>query len=153
MGRCAPEVNISHFAYDTVVYATDGCVDTLTQTINNGLSKISTWLKCNKVSLNTSKSNYFLFTNRLNLPSPSISICGEEVQKVDCTKFLGIMIDDDLSFKQHIKSVNSKVSRACGVVHTPQVVVCGTEGYHKKPVFLTCTTTPDIRSGDVGDIL
>lgn len=123
MGRCAPELNISHFADDTVVYASHRCLDTLTLTINNGLAKIAKWLKCNKLSLNTSKSNYTLFTNRTNLPPPHIVIDGEDVKRVECTKFLGLFIDEKLSFKQHIKSINSRVSRACGVVRRLSSIV------------------------------
>ena len=49
------------FADDTTVLASHKNLNVLIDTLNVELSKISTWFKCNKLSLNISKTNFMHF--------------------------------------------------------------------------------------------
>lgn len=63
------------------------------------------------------KSNFLLFSNKLNtVPSP-IFIDGASIGQVDTCKFLGVTVDDGLTFKSHIENVCTKVSRGCGLMY------------------------------------
>ena len=46
-----------------------------------------------------------------------ILIGNEEIKQVECTKFLGIYIDEQLSWLNHIKNVKSKLSKAAGIIY------------------------------------
>ena len=45
----------------------------------------------------------------------SIRIDGKEIEKEKYTKFLGLTIDDELSWKYHINQVSSKISKCTGI--------------------------------------
>ena len=61
-----------------------------------------------------------LFTLNRQLKSTAccqIAISGEAVKRVDCTKFLGVLIDDSLTFKCHIDHLVSKLSKYVGLFY------------------------------------
>ena len=58
-----------------------------------------------------------VFTNKKNSITPmNISIDRCSIEKVKCTKFLGVYIDDKLTWKKHITYITSKASRGLGVM-------------------------------------
>lgn len=83
--------------------------------MNHELKSVNAWFLNNKLSLNTTKTNYNLFrTHRKKLPNTN------RVLQIDtiillCTssaKFLGIHVDQFLSWNEHISNVSSKVTRS-----------------------------------------
>ena len=42
---------------------------------------------------------------------------GEEIKEKEYTKYLGILIDNKLSWKQHINHVNLKVSKGLAILY------------------------------------
>jgi len=84
------------FADDTNLFHSDSDILKLFNTINCELCKLSDWFKANKLSLNSKKTNYILFTNRkVNLPELNLelNIDGIVLDCVDQSKFLGVIID------------------------------------------------------------
>ena len=65
--------------------------------INNDLTIIAEWLKVNKLPLNIKKTHFMCFS-----PSPCIflQIDGETIAEIN--KFLGVIFDNKLSWKDHI---------------------------------------------------
>ena len=87
--------------------------------INNELKKISNWFKFNKLSLNIDKTNFMIFKNKhsdkpdLNF---KIEIDDKNIDKVEVTKFLGILIDNNLSWKSHTSHISKIVSKYNGII-------------------------------------
>ena len=50
------------------------------------------------------------------VPDISIYIEGQLIDKVSCSKFLGVFIDEKLNWKRHINYVSGKISRGIGVI-------------------------------------
>ena len=75
--------------------------------INSGLIEVSDWLIANKLTLNIDKSNLLLFKpNKLDAGRNfSTSINGEELKRKSFVKYLGIRIDDQLRWNEHIAHV------------------------------------------------
>ena len=48
--------------------------------------------------------------------SIELQIEGNDVKQVESTKFLGIYIDSNLNWKQHIKHTTNKISKVCGIL-------------------------------------
>ena len=94
--------------------------DNVSTLINAELSKIFTWLSVNKLSINSSKSKYMIFhfpqRQRNTLPQLNIAINGNPIEQVSEFNFLGITIDETLSWKQHINKICNKISRSIGVI-------------------------------------
>ena len=105
------------FADDTYLFSSVKEINTLETNINTELSHIFIWLKVNKLSLNIKKTHYMIFwkrkKDRLNV---KLSIDCELINEVDKTKFFGILIDNKLTWKQHIAYVSGKIARGIGMI-------------------------------------
>ena len=64
--------------------------------MNDELDRLTDWFQANKLSLNATKTNYMLFTNR-DTHNLNTTLTWENsiIDKVQCTKFLGIYIHVD----------------------------------------------------------
>ena len=91
------------FADDTNFFLSDKNIDNLFSNMNNELSKVSVWFKANKLSLNKSKTKYYLFhspSKKRFLPDilPVLKVKETQITRDPVTKFLGIFIDENLSW-------------------------------------------------------
>ena len=73
------------------------------------------WFSVNKLSVNLSKTNYILFRNRSADTDLNICINTINVTRVQSSKFLGIIIDENLNWKPHIQLVKSKLSKTLSI--------------------------------------
>ena len=82
------------------------------------MEKISDWRKINRLSLNIKKTHFILFRNRQKKIESSVKlkINGNEIEQVEFTKFLGVIINENLTWSNHILSLISKVSKNIGVI-------------------------------------
>jgi hypothetical protein len=106
------------FADDTNIYLESDDLKNLENTMNKELEKLHEWLCINRLSLNISKTNFVIFC-AINKPKIPITIIinKEAVDEVQQVKYLGILIDSQLTFKYHIDELNKKISRAIGVLY------------------------------------
>ena len=82
---------------------------------NIELKKVCTWLASNKLTLNVDKSKFMLTVkSRKSLKSFSLKINDEKLKQCDSYKYLGVYMDRNLTWKQHIEHVRKKVAKACG---------------------------------------
>jgi len=86
--------------------------------MNESLKDISLWLKVNKLSLNIDKTHFLIFKNRRKLIDyePIIMIDSKVINRVYSTKFLGVYVDDSLTWKCHIDHVCKKISKGIGIL-------------------------------------
>ena len=89
----------------------------LVDNINEGLVEVDEWLKANRISLNVDKSSYMLFSNNLLALPRRITMRGHYLEKVSSAKFLGIYIDDRLTFSSHIQNVSNKIAKCSGIIN------------------------------------
>ena len=91
----------------------------LERRINVELQHVYNWLCVNKLSLNVSKTRSMVFHNpkfpTVNIPY-NLEINSEKVDCVSEFNFLGIVLDEFLTWRAHVKKVSSKVSRSLGVI-------------------------------------
>ena len=103
------------FADDTSVFIKEKNIHKLFKKGNNELSRIDQWLIANKLSINTSKTKCMLFrskhsnTQHINL---NLFIRNNKIERVSSLKFLGVYIDEYLSWCPHMKYLLSKL-RGC----------------------------------------
>ena len=106
------------FADDTTVYITGHRRSTLYADMKEDLENLIEWFRANKLSLNISKTNYVLFkpnekvkmmdlddTNDYNLVFGNDKICMKSE-----VKFLGVLIDQQLNWSAHCKSIFGKLA-------------------------------------------
>lgn len=104
------------FADDTNVFCSGDNLPNLCDIVNTELAKISNWLNSNKLSLNISKTHYLIFTRKKNPVNISIYLCGDKLERCSSTKFLGVIVDEKLCWKEHISYVCKKVSKSIGII-------------------------------------
>ena len=104
------------FADDTNIFCSGSDIVQLSIIVSNELDKLNEWFAVNKLSLNLSKTNFMLFTNSRKDQNVSISINNCEIDMVYKTKFLGVMIDSKLNWKDHVAMVKSKLSKSIAIM-------------------------------------
>ena len=91
------------FADDANLFCSGPDIKTMESNINNELTEISLWLKVNKLSLNIKKTHYMVFSKKKTPRNElRLQIDGEAINEVYKTKFLGVIIDNKLNWKDHI---------------------------------------------------
>ena len=105
------------FADDSNLFLSHRDPHTLIDTMNNELKLVQAWIHANKLSLNVDKTHYMLFSNSLKLLPNHIMINGINLLQVEYTKFLGLYIDNDLSWKSHINYLSKLLSRNTGILN------------------------------------
>ena len=105
------------YADDTSTLLRSKSIQELESIYNKELSYVTDWLNANKLTLNVEKSNLVLFrSTKKTVETLNIKIKGEQIQEKDYTKYLGILIDNKLSWNCHIKHVNLKISKGIGIL-------------------------------------
>ncbi len=101
------------FADDTTVYISSENIVDLVSSLEMDLTALTDWFYANKLSLNVSKTNFLIFcpkNRQLTRNITEMKLSGKTIQRVNCAKFLGIFLDGDLQWEDHIKHVSRKLS-------------------------------------------
>ena len=106
------------FADDTTFTYSEYDYENIVRTLNTELVTIDTWTRSNKLLINADKTELILISNRLSSPqSSNIKLNGQELKFTDKCKFLGVMLDNRLTFADHINYVTSKISKNIGIFY------------------------------------
>ena len=112
------------FADDTSLLYANTNLKSLEKTVRGELLQVPDWLNANKLMLNAKKSNYVIFRpyqRKLNylVNIEMIDNCTQNSTTLQCknhVKYLGVLLDSNLSWKFQINNVALKISRTVGVV-------------------------------------
>ena len=105
------------FTDDTNLFCTGPNLHDIVCQINQEIKIIYSWVKANKLSLNIDKTNFMLFTpKRFSRVMDVLLIDGKRIMEVNETKFLGVIIDNKLNWKPHIRYVGTKVAKGIGII-------------------------------------
>ena len=103
---CVIVTDLIIFADDTNIFCTADNIKDLCKTVSLELNKFHTWFAANKLSLNISKTNFMVFGKKHLKTDCNIYINDFKIERVYVTKFLGVLIDSELSWKP--QTVNIK---------------------------------------------
>ena len=80
--------------------------------MNHDLGQLSDWFKANQLSVNATKTKYMFITKKkTNIPDDlSLCIGTEKLERVANTKFLGLILDENMLWRDHINHCSKKVS-------------------------------------------
>ena len=96
---------------------------------NLELNKVFSWFNTNKLSLNEDKTKYTLFhkaREKDNIPSiqlPSLFINDRKIKQITSIKYLGVLNDEHLTWKEHIIVLENKVSKNLGLLYRARRVL------------------------------
>ena len=106
------------FADDTNVFMSGNDINEIVDKMNIELISVVEWLKANRLSLNIDKTKYMVFLPRKQTISNNVSIklSGHAIE-VTKIKFLGVILDNKLNFKEHITYICKKISKSIGILY------------------------------------
>ena len=112
--------NAKLFADDTSLFAIVNDKNESANILNNDLKLISKWAYDWKMLFNPDPSKpaqEVLFTRKKQIQNhPTISLNNIQVERMSHQKHLGIILDEKLSFKQHLDSIIPKVNKGISVI-------------------------------------
>ena len=92
-------------------------VEVMSEKLNSDMENIRQSLCCNKLLLNVSKTHYMVFAPKSkHVDDLNVKIQNTKIERVSVTKFLGVMIDAQLSWKCHIEYTCKKISKCVGFI-------------------------------------
>ena len=117
------------FADDTNLFLSNNDIYKLFSSINDELKNISKWFKCNKLTLNSNKTKWILFhtiAKKPYLPQnlPEIFINNTVIKRHYVTKFLGVFLDENITWKAHIDYISTKISKSIGILYKSRKYLC-----------------------------
>ena len=89
------------FADDTALYYSSNNTDEILKRLNDDLESISRWIKLNELALNPKKCEYMIIGSpqRLNyVQFGTLMLNGVAIKRVDTFKYLGIVLDTNISW-------------------------------------------------------
>ena len=102
------------YADDTSVSAADELLTEAQRKIKADLETVGKWLYANKLSANLVKTECMIVASAPKLRttsfSPLIKLDGKPIKRVLKTDYLGLIIDDKLSWEEYIKILSKKIS-------------------------------------------
>ena len=106
------------YADDVVVCISEKNVNNLITSLNNELILFNNWFIKNCLSLNINKSNFIIFHScrKVIECNSSLSINNISFNRVSSIRYLGVLIDEHLSWLTHISYVQNHVSRNIGII-------------------------------------
>ena len=120
-----PNAKVFSYADDTSIVFTGNSWHDVKQEAEMGMAKVADWLNANLLTLNTSKTNYVCFsvsnrTQPMDDLNIKIHMCGDPknkncaclgISRISQTKYLGVVVDQRLSWYQHLDLVTKRVRR------------------------------------------
>lgn len=107
------KLNFRMFADDTNIFYSNSDSAIVQNVINTELNNVYQYCAANKLTINFKKTNYMIIKSAKK-NNADINI--QQIEQKEFVKYLGIYIDQHLSWEQQIKFVHSKISKNVGII-------------------------------------
>ena len=107
------------YADDTTLYCIGDSADEVVSTLNKALSELYVWCIANQLTPHPQKSEVMLLSRQHTIGPPAPVFLGEQTIKwVKKTKLLGMVIDENLSWNEHISELKLNYVNKLNLVKT-----------------------------------
>ena len=106
--------------FTTVEYLLPISISNVSEILNNELKEINDWLSLNKLTLNIQKTKFMVFhpyQKDIAGLIPMLKINDVEIERVSSFKCLGILFDENMSWKCHTDMISNKLSKYTGILN------------------------------------
>jgi hypothetical protein len=106
------------FADDTSLFTSGPILSEIISTINQEIPLLVDWLRANRLSLNVGKTHLMIFGKRSKptIDPIDVRIGGTKLDILNSTKFLGVILDANLNWKDHLSHTAKKISKSIGII-------------------------------------
>jgi ribonuclease P/MRP protein subunit RPP40 len=118
LGTFSDKLATIMFADDSNLFSGGNDLTQPAKSVNDEIPQLITWLRANRLFLNISKTHFMIFgPKKKNLPKEiDMIIDGKKIDHVKSTKFLGIILDTNITWKDHIMHLTKKIARSVGIL-------------------------------------
>ena len=108
--------SVHHFADATNLILTDKSMENINKHINRDLQLVVEWVRANRLSLNTSKTELLIFKPKNKITTKHLNFCisGQKIKPSFQVKYLEIILQDDLHWNSHLTTLRKKLSCSIG---------------------------------------
>ena len=87
--------------------------------VNRELHKVQKWLEANRLAPNIDKTNFVIFHSQQRKITDHIvlRIGRKKTKQESSVKFLGVLLDSNLSWKSHLTELSKKLARTAGLFY------------------------------------
>ena len=110
---------VHHFADDANLLLVDNSLKKINKHINHDLKLLTTWLRANRISLNTSKTEILLFRpkSKRNITKHlNFRISGQYIPRTTQVKYLGFTMNEHLDWDLYFSQLKKKLNRGIGLL-------------------------------------
>ena len=118
--------SVYHFADDTNLVYHHKNPKLLRKHMNDDLHSLFNWLCANRLSLNVSKTEFIIFRPPKGklLNRVTLSLNGTKIFESTKIKYLGVILDNKLTWEHHIFELRKKLNRAIGMLYKLRRIKC-----------------------------
>ena len=118
LNLCIKHSSTFHFADDTSLIYSGSSLKKINKQVNEDLKNLNLWLRANKISLNTKKTEIIIFRprNKKIYKKLNFRLSGQRIQLSSRVKYLGVSLDDHLTWTNQVNLLTSKLARAAGII-------------------------------------
>ena len=104
------------FADDTTLFYNTSNIDDIPSMVQSDLTILQEYFNSNMLSINLSKTKFMIFKSAQKSVNVdiNISICNVKIEIVESYKYLGIILDSNLTWQHHIDYIRKKVAPLVG---------------------------------------
>ena len=119
MNTAIKNSTVYHFADDTNLLYSHKNPKTLQKIVNKDLKTLYEWLCANRLSLNVGKTEFIIFRPSKKSLSNRIVLTLNRTKLYESPKikYLGLILDSRLTWKDHITELSKKISRSVGILY------------------------------------
>ena len=116
MANSSNILDFLQFADDSTTTHSGVNLRNVISTIEIEFKKVLEWLYANKLVINLKKTHLMLFTNNKRPQEITLNIDGNMITEKSESKFLGVIVDNKLTWQGHIKYISGKVSKSLSII-------------------------------------
>ena len=107
------------FADERALLISDATLPKMEKLANDELSNIKQWMRSNNLTLHPHKilALYISPFSRKSSPNFTLTLDADQISISDTAKYIGLLVNDQLSFKNHIALLENKISRSVGIMY------------------------------------
>ena len=105
------------FAEDTTIFRSGNDIKVIGKEVNHELIAPSQWFSINKLMINLEKTQCMLFENSKSFRNITITINNVSIKQIHSSRFLGVYIDDKMTWKDHISYICNKLAISISILH------------------------------------
>ena len=111
--------DVHYYAEDTILYSFGPTLEVATDNLQAAFNGLQLALNKLKLVLNSSKTKCMVFTKTPNTNASSgiLTLKGEQIELVTAYKYLGIWLDNKLSFKVHVEHLSKRLRGLIGFLY------------------------------------